>query len=389
MEIKTPLGNIILRELRRLAPDSLAWFCIVVAPLLTAIFFTTFMWQGLPTDMPVGVVDEDNTSTTRQLIRTLDAMQQTHVASLYSDVSEARRAMQRGEIYAFFYIPRGTTSLANQQKRPTVSFYTNYTYLVAGSLVMRDMRMLSELASGAAARKVLIAKGATEKQAMAFLQPIVIEAHPISNPSLNYNVYLSNTLIPGILGIFIFMMTVYSIGMEIKHGTAGDLLGRARGSIHVALIGKLLPQTLMFLLVGALMIIWLYGVMHFPCLCGPWNMMGVLALYIIACQGMGVFMITMLPALRLGLSFASLWGVLSFSIVGMSFPVMAMDIPLQGLALLFPLRHYFLLYINCALDGYPVMNAWQYIAGLCAFAMLPLLCGWWLKRQLLTVKYRP
>lgn len=383
------LFQVIIRELRRLAPDPLVWFCIVVAPLLTALFFTTFMWQGLPTNMPIGLVDEDNTPTTRQIARNLDAMQQTRITTNFADITEARRAMQRGEIYAFFYIPRGTTSLANQQKRPTISFYTNYSYLVAGSLSMRDMRMMSELASGAAARKVLYARGLTEQQAMAFLQPIVIETHPIGNPTLNYNVYLSNMLIPGILGIFIFMMTVYSIGSETKRGTASEWLGQAHGHIHRALVGKLLPQTVLFLLVGALIVIWLYGYMHFPCQCSPWTMMGVMSLYVLACQGMGVFMISMLPTLRLGLSFASLWGVVSFSICGMSYPTMAMDAPLQGAAMLFPLRHYFLLYVNCALDGYPLMNAGLNVLALLGFMLLPLLCGWWLKRQLLTVRYVP
>ena len=381
--------SVFQREVRFLIATPLAWFCMVAAPLLTALFFTTFMLQGLPTGMPIGVVDEDNTSTTRQLLRTLNSMQQTDISAQYADISEARRAMQRGEIYAFFYIPRGTTSRANQQKQPVVSFYTNYSYLVAGSLSMRDMRMMSELASGAAARKVLLARGATEQQAMAFLQPIVIETHPIGNPTLNYNVYLSNTLLPGILGIFIMMMAVFAIGMEIKNGTAGEWLGKAGGNIHVALIGKLLPQTIIFLLTSALMVIWLYGYMAFPCMCGPWVMMGLLSVFVIASQCLGVFMICMLPSLRLGLSFASLWGVLSFSICGMSYPLMAMDAPLQGLALLFPLRHYFILYVNSALDGYPVMNAWPYLLMLAAFCLLPLLCGWWLKSQLLRVKYVP
>ena len=154
-------------------------------------------------------------------------------------------------------------------------------------------------------------------------------------------------------------------------------------------MGKLLPQTVLFLLVGALVVIWLYGYMHFPCQCSPWTMMGVMSLYVLACQGMGVFMISMLPTLRLGLSFASLWGVVSFSICGMSYPTMAMDAPLQGAAMLFPLRHYFLLYVNCALDGYPLMNAGLHVLALLGFMLLPLLCGWWLKRQLLTVRYVP
>ena len=100
--------------------------------------------------------------------------------------------MQKGEIYGFYYIPKGTTAKAQSQRQPTVSFYTNNTLLIAGSLLYKDMKMMSELASGAAARTSLYAKGATEDQAMAFLQPIVIDTHPLNNPWLNYSVYLCN-----------------------------------------------------------------------------------------------------------------------------------------------------------------------------------------------------
>lgn len=54
---------------------------------------------------------------------------------------------------------------------------------------------MSELAGGAIGRATLYAKGATEDQAMAFLQPIVIDSHVLNNPWLNYSVYLSNTII--------------------------------------------------------------------------------------------------------------------------------------------------------------------------------------------------
>ena len=110
---------------------------------------------------------------------------------------------------------------------------------------------------------------------------------------------------------------------------------------------------------------------------------------IIGAQGLGVFMFAMLPTLRMSLSFASLWGVISFSICGMSYPVMAMHPTLQGLSLLFPLRHYFLLYVNCALDGYPLMNAAPYVVGLLLFALLPLLLLRRLKKMLLVVPYIP
>ena len=140
--------------------------------------------------MPLGLVDNDNTVTSRSLTRNLDAFEMTSIKEQYANVTEAREAVQRGDIYGFYYIPKGTTRKAQRQELPVVSFYTNYSYLVAGSLLYRDMRTMSELASGAASRTVLYAKGATERQAMAFLQPIVIDSHAINNPWLNYNCLL-------------------------------------------------------------------------------------------------------------------------------------------------------------------------------------------------------
>lgn len=377
------------RELRRMASKPIYWFCMIAAPLFCFVFFTSLMAEGLPTDMPLGLVDNDNTTTSRSLARNLDAFEMTSIKEQYANVTEAREAVQRGDIYGFYYIPKGTTRKAQRQELPVVSFYTNYSYLVAGSLLYRDMRTMSELASGAASRTVLYAKGATERQAMAFLQPIVIDSHAINNPWLNYNVYLSNVILPGLLMLFIFMVTVFSIGTEVKYNTVHDWLIMARGSMFHALAGKLLPQTLIFFLIGIAFAIGLYGVLHFPCHCGLPTMLLVMFLGIIGAQGLGVFMFAMLPTLRMSLSFASLWGVISFSICGMSYPVMAMHPTLQGLSLLFPLRHYFLLYVNCALNGYPLMNAAPYVVGLLLFALLPLLLLRRLKKMLLVVPYIP
>ena len=383
------LFAVISREMCRMVRQPLYWFCLVAAPILSVIFFTTLMDSGLPQNLPIGIVDQDNTTTSRSITRNLDAFQAAAVTQCYPSVTEARRAVQQGDIYGFYYIPQGTSRKAQRQEIPTVSFYTNYAYLVAGSLLYRDMRTMSELASGAATRSVLYAKGAREEQAMAFLQPIVIDTYAIGNPWLNYSVYLCNTLIPGVLMIFIFMVTVYGLGIEVKQGTVGSWLAKAKGQIWTAVGGKLLAQTVVFLLVGLFLVWYLYVHLRFPCHAGIGTMMIVMTLGILGAQGLGVFMFAMLPSLRLGLSFASLWGVLSFSICGMSFPVMAMHPALQGLAWLFPLRHYFLLYVNCALDGLPLSNAWPYAVALLAFAVLPMVLMRRLRHVMLYVPYTP
>lgn len=383
------LWQIMKRECQRMVARPLYLFCMVIAPLFCYIFFTTLMGSGLPTDLPIAVVDLDNTATSRNLARNLDAFGQTAVVARYGSVDEARSAMQRGEIYGFFYIPKGLSADAQGQQQPTLSFYTNNSYLIAGSLLFKDMKMMSELASGAAARTVLYAKGATEDQAMAFLQPIVIDTHPLNNPWLNYSVYLCNTLIPGVLMLLIFMVTVYSIGVEIKDRTAREWLRMGNNSIYISLAGKLLPHTIVFFIMGIFYNIYLYGYLHFPINSGILPMLFATLLMVLASQCCGIFMIGVLPTLRLGLSFASLWGVVSFSISGFTFPVMAMHPVLQALSNLFPLRHYFLIYVDQALNGYSMAYSWVNYVALLLFMMLPFLVVNRLKEALVYYKYIP
>ncbi len=386
---RTALRQVMRREVRRLVSRPLYLFCMVVAPLFCYVFFTTLMADGLPTDLPAGVVDLDDSAVSRNVVRTLDAFAQTGIAARYASVSEAREAMQEGKIYGFFYLPEGFSEQLQSQRRPTVSFYSNYTYLVAGSLLFRDMKMMSELASGSAARSVLYAKGATEQQAMGYLQPVVIDTHPIGNPWLNYSVYLCNTLLPGVLMLLIFMVTVYAVGVEIKTGTAEEWLRMSNDSIYIALAGKLLPHTFIFFLMGVLYNVYLYGFLGFPCHGGIASMLFATFCFILASQCCGVVMIGTLPALRLGLSFASLWGMLSFSISGFSFPVMGMPAMVQALSLLFPLRHYFLIYADQALNGYGMIYSWPNYLALLGFMLLPFAVVRRLKKALVHAHYIP
>jgi len=110
---------------------------------------------------------------------------------------------------------------------------------------------------------------------------------------------------------------------------------------------------------------------------------------VLASQAFGVFLISVLPTLRLALSASSLWGVVSFSISGFSFPVMAMHPALQVLSNLFPLRHYFLIYVSQTLNGYPMVYAWKPYLALLLFVLLPLLLLKRLRTVMLNYDYIP
>ncbi len=377
------------REIQRIGKKPVYFFCMLVAPTICVVFFLSLMKDGLPTDMPIAVVDMDGSSNSRNLSRQLDAFEQTEVVLTTVSFEEARQAMQEGKVYGIFYIPKdfGVDAVAGRQ--PKLSFYTNGTYLIGASLLFRDMKTMSVLAGASVGLQTGLAHGYTEDQIMAQLQPIVIDTHALGNPWLNYSVYLNNTLLPGVLQLMIFLVTVLSIGSEIKYSTARQWLQMGNNSLTVSLIGKVLPYTVVFTVVAFLYGAALYGFNSFPLSSGWVPMLSALFLLVIASQAVGIFMIGVLPTFRMGLSFASLFGMLAFSIVGFSFPVLGMDPTLQALSNMFPLRHYFLIYVDQALNGRAFFYSWTEYAWLLGFLILPFLIGKQLKKALLYFKYIP
>ncbi|MDR1370653.1 MAG: ABC transporter permease [Dysgonamonadaceae bacterium] len=361
------------REVKRLFSNKVYLFCMFVAPLFCLLFFLSLMHKGLPTDLPLALVDLDNSSSSGNLARQLDTFEGTQIIFQTSDFSEAREIMQKGEIYGILLIPGNFAKDAVSGKQPKLSFYTNNSYLIAGSLLFRDLKTISVLASASVGLQTGRAKGYTDDRIMTQLQPIVIDTHPIGNPWLNYSVYLNNIIIPGILQLMIFCVTVYSIGIEIKERTTRKWLRTGNNSLFISLIGKLIPQTILFLICGLIIYATLYGGMNFPFNGSIFSMLLLLFLFIIAGQAFGVFMIGVLPTLRLGLSFACIWGMISFSICGFSFPVTAMYPPVQALSNLFPLRHYFLIYVDQALNGREILFSWEHYIAMTAFLILPFL----------------
>ncbi|MCR5271215.1 MAG: ABC transporter permease [Prevotella sp.] len=381
--------HLMMRELAILRRNHLYAFCMVVFPVLVIVFFTSMLQEGLPTEMPLGVVDLDNTSMTRSLTHRLDAFQMSHVVARYPSVTEARRAIQRNEIYAFMYLPKGTTDdlLANRQ--PKISFYYTYTTMAAGALLMKDMKTISTLGSASLGQATMRAKGLTDDQIQTLLQPIRVDLHQIANPWSSYNIYLTTVMVPGIIMLFIFLISAYSLGTEIKFDTGKQLMQMAGNNILVAIIGKFLVQTLIFLAIIYVYEFYVFSVLGFPHLGSPWMLVLLGLIQVLSAQGFGIFAFGLMPSLRMSLSICSLWAVLSISMVGSAFPVMGMDGALQSLSWLFPLRHYFMIYQICIFNGFPLIDAWFHFAALVAFLLLPWFVMKKIKNAMLTYVYIP
>lgn len=380
---------IALRELDNLRKNRIYGFCMLVFPFMLVLFFTTMLDEGIPQDLPIGVVDQDDSSTSRGLIRNLDAMQSSRVMYHFASVTEARNAMQEGKVYAYLYIPEGTASKLLSGRQPKISYYYTMTCLSAGSMASKDLKTIGTLGSAAVGQAKLSAKGATPRQIRAALQPVTIDAHMIANPHGSYNYSLTTVFVPGILMLFIALLSAYSLGMELKFDTGKEWLSIADNNIVVAILGKYIIHALVFLLVLFLYQYYIFNVLHFPHLGNVWSIVRLTLLQVLCSIGFGIFAFGLMPSLRMSMSISSLWFVLGISMCGSAFPVMGMDAPLQALSWLFPMRHYWMVYQVTVLNGFPVIDAWFHHVALIAFTLLPWFVVRKVKNALLNYVYIP
>lgn len=389
MKYITSIFHIALRELGILRRNRIYGFCMIAFPTLLVLFFTTMLDEGLPQDLPIGVVDHDNSTVSRGLVRTLDAMQTSRVTYHFASVTEARAAMQEGTVYAYLYIPQGTAAKLLSGRRPKVSYYYTMTCLTAGSMASKDLKTIITLGSAAVGQAVLSAKGATPRQIKAALQPVAISAHMIGNPYGSYNYSLTTVFVPGILMLFMALLSAYALGTEMKFDTGKEWLECAHGNIVVAIIGKYLVHAVIFILVIFLYLFYIFNVLHFPHQGGVWNIVRLTLLQVLASLGFGIFAFGLMPSLRMSMSISSLWSVLSISMCGSAFPVAGMDTPLQAMSWLFPLRHYWMIYQATVLNGFPVLDVWLHLVALIAFTLLPWMVIRKVKNAMLHYVYIP
>lgn len=357
-------------------------------PLFLFLLLPSLMESGLPTQIPAAIVDHDGTSLSRSVSQTLSSMQMVKTSETPHSFTDARHMVQEGKIYGFFMIPENFQADLLAGRAPEITFYTNMTYFVPASLLFKTFKSTAVYTKAGVTVSLLEAVG-VNGNVSPLLQPVNIVSRPIGNPWVNYGIYLSNSFVPCVLQLMMMLMTCFSLGEEIKYKKSPDLLRLAGGNPYLAVFAKLLPQTLIWIVIALFMEVWLFKFNHYP-MHGSWFWLSVSQiLFVLASQGFALFFFCLLPNLRLSLSVCALLGILSFSIAAFSYPMESMYPALGIFSWILPIRYNFLIYIDLALNGRQLHYAGVWFAAYIVFIILPLTMVWRLRKEFAHPVYTP
>lgn len=210
-------------------------------------------------ELPVAVVDLDNTMLSRQFVRYVDATESVAVAKRFLTLDAARISFESGETTGIVHIPRGFERNVLRTEKAYISVFTDASYFMIYRQVYQGVMQAAGTISAGIEIKKLTSKGTPLSLALSTMDPVPLESVPLYNRTGAYGSYL----VPAVLVIILQQTLLIGIGM--LGGTA-----RERNSMHYLLscsgrecsiIPMILGKTLFYTLLYVFHIVYFFGIL--------------------------------------------------------------------------------------------------------------------------------
>ncbi len=103
---RTELASVIRNEYKAVFTDGGVLLVMVLAIFIYSTLYASAYAPEVLRNVPIGVIDESQTPSSRELIRTFDAGPNTYVAYEPSGMEEAEELFFARKIYGVVYIPQ-------------------------------------------------------------------------------------------------------------------------------------------------------------------------------------------------------------------------------------------------------------------------------------------
>ncbi|MBM7061962.1 ABC transporter permease [Pseudomonas sp. UL073] len=372
------MNALLRRELQRIRAQRSAIWLLFLLPLIGTLLLLWIFSARTPHDLPVAVVDADNSALSREISRLLDASASIRVAFRPSSEAEAHDLMLRGEIYAAVVLPRELFKRLQRGDPAAIQVFLNQQLMTAAGKIAVDVQTVVGTLS---ARQSLI-RQVQSGVGVVSIQPLRAELHPLFNPGLDFAPFLALLLITATLHVFVFISTAQFLGTELLEQSVPQWTALS-GSWLAAVLKKTLPYTAWWLLFGGLLLFGSYRWLgmglpeHFAL------MLAGLLLLVVVYQGLALLLVMTTANYRVAVSIASLIASPAVAFSGITFPLEALPLGPRIWAEVLPLTHFLHLQVEQAVGSIPAAASAPRLLTLAAMALAFWAIGLWRARLVL------
>lgn len=367
-------SRVFTREIARLKERKYIVLITVFLPIILCFILCEIFKAGLPRNLPIALLNNDNSPISRKYERMLDANPTLNITERPLNLEEGKKLLSKKKVYAFIVVPKDFQEDIYKNKTPKiVAYYNNQTMLIAG-IVSKELLICTKTLISGIKLKNRMKKGEARESAMVKINPINTADYVKSNPYLNYIYFLGLLAFVHTYQVTICLISIWAMGVELKEGTAEEWLKEADNSIITAIVGKLSPYFLTFLISILFTYMLYFGAYSVP-LKGniPLIILSTI-LFILSYQAMGIFFVAITGNARLALSCGAFYTALGFTFAGVTFPVIGMPKFAEIYSHMLPISHYLKILINQVPRGFPPRYDLPSLYCLIGFCLVGIAC---------------
>ncbi len=336
-------------EWRVIARSRIEKVMVFLLPIIAISSIWLTFSAGQVHNLPIGILDKDNTSLSRKLIQTIEASPNVTVAARYRNAQAMQTDLRNTDVYAAVIIPKDFARNIYQVKPSPVTLVVDAQYGTHSGIIQSGVGNAVRTFSAGTELRLKKKMGMSNKQALDALMPIRPKAKMAFNLQLNYQQFLAATVIPALLHILATVIGVGAIGRKLRDKTIGTWFwGVTRSDLNhtskffavlAALFGKLFWHSIIFCFWISFALLLVARTENPPI--GNLSITIIAAcLFMILSLWLGAILTTMAMSKRMGLSNAGVITAPAFAFSGITYPLAAMPHSAQVIAKMLPLTHY-------------------------------------------------
>ena len=358
------LWYVMWKELLELRQDPRLFSIIFIAPVIQL----TLLGYAASTDVkdvPLLVVDQDRTPSSRQLISRFDASPYFSIAGTVSSVNDVDPWLERGRAWLALTIPDDYHEAIAGGRPATLQIIADGTDSSSTGIAMGYAASLVNAYNQELARQRLLAAGQNAP-------PTAIDARirVWFNPELESRYFM----IPGIVALLLLVITTNLSSMAVvREKELGTLeqLNVTPITRWQLIVGKLLPYAVIGIIDVVLVITVALLWFRIPLLGSPVLLFVTSCIYLLTTLGLGLFISTISDTQQQAMmtgTFFFLTPMLYLS--GFIFPIENMPAVIQPVTYLIPLRYFIVIVRGIFLKGIGWAVLWPQIAALLSWGLV-------------------
>lgn len=362
---------VVKRECGILTSRPLYLFSAVIFPLFALFFMTTIFGNGMIDNIPVAIVDEDDSKMSREITRLCSAVPEISVKKVFHNTAEARDALLSKKIYGYLIIPADYQADVLANRNTTLTLCYHYAFLSVGSEVMQGFLNALRIIAVTPLKETTDFLGIDNMSLKTLASPISIQSHPLYNPSLNYTSYLSFPYFWVLFQILILLNIAYSFGKDFKDKRKlRECLKTANNKLINVVLGKIFPYIIIFSIIAIFANILMFNILDFNISSNIFMLIFVCIFFIMATCSISLLIFSIYPNLPIIISFISMFGSLGATFAGVTFPVNAMYPIFEKLSFFFPIRHFVVITDYLRYESHAFIYYWRSLLVLISFNIL-------------------